>query len=102
MILPYGPAALSTSDREIPVPGAMFGIEEDSATGLRQLQLAVPLVNGTHTAVFAFSTEDADQWDNYLQVIARCCARSRGRAGPGHVTVVRGPMAETERRRVRT
>ncbi|WP_369391147.1 hypothetical protein AB5J72_28515 [Streptomyces sp. CG1] len=70
VMLPYGPAALCAVEREIPVPGAMFGIDEDGVTTLRQLQLAVPLHTGTHTAIFAFSTEDVDQWDNYLQVMA--------------------------------
>lgn len=70
VILPYGPAALCALEREIPVPGTMFGIDEDGVTTLRQLQLAVPLHTGTHTAIFAFSTEDIDQWDNYLQVVA--------------------------------
>ncbi|MEU4926969.1 hypothetical protein AB0G54_10760 [Streptomyces yokosukanensis] len=70
VILPYGPAALCILEREIPVPGAMFDTTEDGVAALRQLQLALPLRSGTHTAVFAFSTEDVDQWDNYLQVIA--------------------------------
>ncbi|MFC7262207.1 hypothetical protein [Streptomyces lutosisoli] len=70
VFLPYGPAALCALERDIPVPGAMFDIDKDEVTTLRQLQMAVPLHTGTHTAVFAFSTEDIDQWDNYLQLMA--------------------------------
>lgn len=70
VVLPYGPAAICILEREIPVPGAMFDIAEDGVTTLRQLQLALPLRSGTHTAVFVFSTEDVEQWDNYLQVVA--------------------------------
>ncbi|MER5971339.1 hypothetical protein ABT112_16640 [Streptomyces sp. NPDC002055] len=78
VILPYGPAALCAVEHDIPVPAALFGAEDgegggggqDGVTTLRQVQLAVPLHTGRHTLVFAFSTEDIDQWDNYLQVMA--------------------------------
>ncbi|MFF3762682.1 hypothetical protein ACFYYR_01085 [Streptomyces sp. NPDC001922] len=75
VILPYGPAALCAVEHDIPIPAALFGAGdgeggEDGVTTLRQVQLAVPLHTGSHTLVFALSTEDVDQWDNYLQVMA--------------------------------
>ncbi|MEU5307662.1 hypothetical protein [Streptomyces sp. NPDC021562] len=88
VILPYGPAALCALEREIPVPGAMFDIAEDDTARLRQLQLAVPLHTGTHTAIFAFSTEDVDQWDNYLKVLAeilRTISATEPEGDPGGV-----------------
>ncbi|MCZ2526986.1 hypothetical protein [Streptomyces sp. HB2AG] len=60
---------VSTQDREVVVPGAVYGVQEDSRSTVRQLQVAVPLLSGDRTAVFVLTTEDIDRWDDHLQVV---------------------------------
>lgn len=68
VVLPYGPAAVCTNERQVPIPGVFFGVEEDTVTTVRQIQTAVPLTTRSGVAIFAFTTEDIDQWDQHVKV----------------------------------
>lgn len=68
--LPYGRAAVATRDKAVPVPGAIYGVAEDTATVVRQIELLIPHPSGRHVVAAVFSTEHLEHWSEWLPIVA--------------------------------
>ncbi|MGW0731937.1 hypothetical protein [Streptomyces sp. NPDC002851] len=69
VMLPYGISALCIREQELQIPGGLFGLDEPIPTTVRQAQFCVPLKTGPGSALFVFTTEDLEHWDDYLEVL---------------------------------
>ncbi|MER6524612.1 hypothetical protein [Streptomyces sp. NPDC001508] len=88
VMLPYGIAALCICDRELQIPGALFGLDVSAPARVRQLQLCVPLKTGPGSALFVFTTGDIAHWSEYLDVLSNIMRsvstdEPQGDDGPG-------------------
>ncbi|WP_419996907.1 hypothetical protein [Streptomyces boninensis] len=70
VMLPYGISALCMYEQALQIPGALFGLDEPRSTTVRQAQFCLPLKTGPGSALFVFTTEDTEHWDDYLEVLA--------------------------------
>ncbi|WP_419997803.1 hypothetical protein [Streptomyces boninensis] len=70
VMLPYGISALCIRDLDLEIPGALFGVEDAVHVMLRQAQFWVPLRTGPGSALFIFTSEDLEHWDEYLHVLS--------------------------------
>ncbi|MEU6676438.1 hypothetical protein [Streptomyces sp. NPDC046925] len=69
IMLPYGPSALCIQDRELELPGVLFGLDDPVPATIRQVQFCVPLSTGPGSALFLFMTEDREHWTEYLDLL---------------------------------
>ncbi|MFJ9847421.1 hypothetical protein ACIRYZ_44785 [Kitasatospora sp. NPDC101155] len=63
--LPCGRAAVATEDRLVTVPGKLYGLEQDSESLVRQIEVAIPHPAGRHVALVVLSTEYPEHWEHW-------------------------------------
>ncbi|WP_253779884.1 hypothetical protein [Goodfellowiella coeruleoviolacea] len=67
--LPCGVAVLVTEDREVPEGVTLLATPRPAST-VRQCHAIVPIPDRTAIADFSICTEDTEQWDDYVTLLA--------------------------------
>lgn len=78
VVLPYGPAAIHTQDIFVSVPDEIHGFGLNKKNIVRQMKIALPLSDGEHTALFAFSTEHLSSWGSFVDIMIQLAGSCSG------------------------
>lgn len=71
--LPFGPAVLLTQDSKVEKPANLL-VNDDQPTVVRQLHVFVPIPGRLAMADFSIATENLDDWDHCVDILAGVCS----------------------------
>ncbi|MFF2143330.1 hypothetical protein [Kitasatospora sp. NPDC058190] len=68
--LPLGRTAVAVRDVPVPVPGAIYGVPESTATTVRQTEFLIAHPWSPHVVAAVFTTEQVEYWEEWLSAVA--------------------------------
>ncbi|MFJ9842333.1 hypothetical protein ACIRYZ_17975 [Kitasatospora sp. NPDC101155] len=68
--LPVGRTTVTVRDVLVPVPGAIYGVPETTATTVRQVEFLIPHPWSPHVVAAVFTTEQVEYWEEWLPTVA--------------------------------